>query len=315
MEKYLSGRITKGVGGNYDILLDTPFENENGDSINTLVCRARGVFRHDGETPLVGDKVSVRLKDGEDIMISCISARKNELIRPAMANLDILFVMFAAKKPEPVLLTVDKLICIAENKGIEPVIIITKADLDNTAAEKYADIYRKSGFTVLIQGSDRDADELRDFIANSLDNKLAAFAGASGIGKSTLLNRIFPELTLETGEISKKISRGKHTTRCISLYPIETAGELGKGFIADTPGFSMLDFERFDFFSNDELVYTFREFSDLIGKCRYTKCSHTKEEGCAILEAVKSGKITGERHESFRELRSILKNKHEWDKK
>lgn len=315
MEKYLSGRITKGVGGNYDILLDTPFVNEAGETVSKLVCRARGVFRHDGETPLVGDTVSVRIKDGEDVMISSISERKNELIRPAMSNLDILFVMFAAKKPEPVLLTVDKLICIAENKGIEPVIIITKADLDRDAAEKYADIYRKSGFTVLIQGSDIDTDEVKDFIAKSLDNKLAAFAGASGIGKSTLLNRIFPELTLETGEISKKISRGKHTTRCISLYPIETEGNFGRGYIADTPGFSMLDFERFDFFSNDELVYTFREFSDYIGKCKYTKCSHTKEEGCAILEALKLGNITCERHNSFTELRQILKNKHEWDKK
>ncbi|MBQ4136524.1 MAG: ribosome small subunit-dependent GTPase A [Clostridia bacterium] len=315
MEKYLSGRITKGVGGNYDILLDAPFVNEAGETVDKLFCRARGAFRHDGETPLVGDKVSVRIKDGEDIMISSISERKNELIRPAMSNLDILFVMFAAKKPEPVLLTVDKLICIAENKGIEPVIIITKADLDDGAAEKYAEIYRKSGFTVLIEGIDRDTGAVKDFITRSLDNKLAAFAGASGIGKSTLLNRIFPELTLETGEISKKISRGKHTTRCISLYPIETEGELGKGFIADTPGFSMLDFERFDFFSNDELVYTFREFSELIGKCKYTKCSHTKEEGCAIIEAVKRGSIPRERHESFNELRQILKNKHEWDKK
>ncbi|MBQ7821915.1 MAG: ribosome small subunit-dependent GTPase A [Clostridia bacterium] len=315
MEKYLRGRIIKGVGGNYEILLDEPFTNEDGVCTDSLVCRARGVFRHDGETPLVGDDVELRIDGIDNVMISKIYERKNALIRPPMANLDILFVMFAAKKPEPVLLTADKLISIAENKNIEPVIIITKADLDSEAAEKYADIYRKSGFTVLIQGNDRDTAAVKEYITGALDGKLAAFAGASGIGKSTLLNKIFPELELETGEISKKISRGKHTTRCVSLYTIVTNGKLGRGYIADTPGFSMLDFERFDFFTNDELVYTYREFSDYIGRCRYTKCSHTKEEGCAIIEAVKAGIIPRERHESFTELRNTLKNKHEWDKK
>ncbi len=315
MEKYLRGRIIKGVGGNYDILLNSPISLSDGALTDVIVCRARGVFRHDGDTPLVGDLVEIRLDDSDNVMISEILERKNSLIRPPMANLDYLFVMFAAKKPEPVLHTVDKLISIAENKKIEPVIIITKADLDMEAAQKYADIYTKSGFTVMIQGENIDTDPLENFIRNNLDNKVAAFAGASGIGKSTLLNRLFPGLLLETGEISKKISRGKHTTRCVSLYTIETAGDCTQGFIADTPGFSMLDFERFDFFGNDELVYTYREFDKYIGKCRYTKCTHTKEDGCSIIDAVKRGEIPKERHESFVALREILKNKHDWDKK
>ncbi len=315
MEKYLSGRIIRGVGGNYDILLDTPLDNENGELTDTLSCRARGLFRHDGETPLVGDKIKLRRDENNNIMISDIYDRKNSLIRPPMANLDILFVMFAVKKPEPSLVTADKLISIAENKKIEPVIIITKADLDPQKAEKFAKIYEKSGFRVMIQGEGYDCNEPYNYICENLDNKVAAFAGASGIGKSTLLNRIFPDLMLETGEISHKIARGKHTTRCVSLYSVKTNGETGRGFIADTPGFGMLDFERFNFFTNDELVYTYREFADYIGKCRYTKCSHTKEEGCSIIEAVKRGDISKERHESFVELRNVLKNKHEWDKK
>lgn len=314
MEKYLCGKIIKGVGGNYEILLDTPIvDGEN--KLTSVFCRARGGFRHLGETPLVGDNVELRLESLENIMISKINERKNSLIRPPIANLDILFVMFAVKSPEPVLLTVDKLISIAEHKKITPILIITKTDLGREKALKYAEIYKKSGFTVLCEGLDEDTLETSAFLKEELDGKTAAFAGASGIGKSTLLNRIFPEFGLETGEISQKISRGKHTTRCVTLHKTKTCGSAGFGFIADTPGFSMLDFERFDFFSNDELVDTYREFADFVGQCKYTKCSHTKEEGCAIIEAVKDGIIPRERHESFVAMREVLKNKHDWDKK
>lgn len=315
MDKYLNGRIIKGVGGNYDILLDTPFVDSDNNITDTLVCRARGVFRHDGEIPFVGDKIEIRIDENENVIINKILPRKNFLIRPPIANLDLLFVMFAVSKPAPVLLTVDKLISIAEHKNIEPVIVITKADLDLEAAKKYSDIYKKSGFEVFISAKDTGCGELYKFICEKLDNKVAAFAGASGIGKSTLLNSIFPQLKLETGEISRKISRGKHTTRCVSLYSVQTNTATGHGFIADTPGFGMLDFERFDFFTNDELVYTYREFADYIGKCKYTKCSHTKEEGCSIIEAVQKGIIPKKRHDSFVQMRNILKNKHEWDKK
>ncbi len=310
MEKFINGKIVRGVGGNYEILLDNEVTLSDGSTADRVLCRAKGGFRHEGETPLVGDNVVLRLDNTDSFVIDEIKPRRNSLIRPPMANLDILFVMFAARSPEPVLLTVDKLISIAEHNGIVPVVIVTKSDLDADAANGYADIYRRAGFGVFVCGADGDTSELSDFVKSSLRGKTGAFAGASGIGKSTLLNRLFPSLKLETGEISRKISRGRHTTRSVDLYSVETGG-----FIADTPGFSMLDFERFDFFTNDELIYTFREFDRYISSCRYTKCTHTKEDGCAIIEAVRSGEVSKERHESFVSMREALKNKHEWDKK
>jgi ribosome biogenesis GTPase len=141
--------------------------------------------------------------------------------------------------------------------------------------------------------------------------KTAAFAGASGIGKSTLLNRLFPHLELSTSDISRKIERGRHTTREAVLFEISDAADCG--YIADTPGFSMLDFKRFDFFEKDDLVHTMREFESYIGECRYTKCSHTKEQGCAVIEAVKKGVIPKSRHESYVELYDILKTRKKWE--
>jgi ribosome biogenesis GTPase len=152
-------------------------------------------------------------------------------------------------------------------------------------------------------------DALRAFVDEYLVGKIAAMAGASGVGKSTLMNALFPSLRLDMGEVSRKTERGRHTTRAVTLYPI------GNGALfADTPGFSMLDFERFDFFSVDELPLAFPEVNDRIGQCKYTKCTHIKEDGCAIVEAVKNGEIAKSRHESYVSLYDILKNKHKWDK-
>ena len=155
-------------------------------------------------------------------------------------------------------------------------------------------------------------DELRDFIYSELIDKTTAFSGASGVGKSTLMNMLFPTLSLETGNISRKIERGKHTTRSVELYSLENDGKTV--YIADTPGFSMLDFKNFDFFSKDDLPYTFREFVPLIGQCKYTKCSHTKEDGCEILARVKRGEIEKTRHQSYAALYEILKKKPTWKK-
>ena len=153
---------------------------------------------------------------------------------------------------------------------------------------------------------------LREYLAKEMAGKTAAFAGASGVGKSTLLNALFPGLSLQTGEISQRIARGKHTTRRVELYPVDG---MENAYIADTPGFSMLDFVRFDFFTRDDLVNTMREFEPYIGECRYTKCSHTKDEGCAILQAMREGKIAKSRHQSYVAMYDALKNKHEWSKK
>jgi ribosome biogenesis GTPase len=152
--------------------------------------------------------------------------------------------------------------------------------------------------------------ELKQYIDTALDGKIAAFSGASGVGKSTMLNRLFPRLSLGTGELSHRIERGKNTTRCVELYPITEGADAA--YLADTPGFTMLDFERFDFFDKEDLPQTFREFDAYIGECRYTKCSHTKEEGCAVLDAVKRGEICKCRHESFLEIYEVLKQKKKW---
>ena len=320
MENKATGKIIKGVGGLYTVKLLSDCVLPAGEIIR---CRARGAFRHEGITPLPGDTVTLlcpeRLsesKDGKEtagFSITEINDRRNALIRPPVANLDFLFITMAAASPTPILTTVDKLIAIAEFNKIEPIIVITKSELDPEYAKKLLDLYSSCGFTCFalsaVENSGIEPIDL--FIKENTNKKIAAFAGASGIGKSTLLNRLFPHLSLSTSEISKKIERGRHTTREVELFALSE--ELDCGYIADTPGFSMLDFERFDFFDKEDLPSTFREFSDYIGMCKYTKCTHTKEDGCAILAAKKEGRIPPSRHESYVELFDTLKLKKKWN--
>ncbi|MBQ9796510.1 MAG: ribosome small subunit-dependent GTPase A [Clostridia bacterium] len=320
------GRVINSNGGLFTVRLfsDASREPMPLDGM-TVTGRGRGSLHRKGAL-LVGDLVDVSYdhtafsltedgktvcaEDGTGLAIDRIRTRKNALIRPPMANLDILFVTLAAASPEPILETVDKLLCIAEHNGIEPVIVVTKSELSSAYAEELAGIYRLSGFEVFCVGEGMDHDALRARVCAITNGKIAAFSGASGVGKSTLLNRLFPELHLETGEISRRIERGKNTTRQVSLYPL--SNEETCGYLADTPGFTMLDFERFDFFDKEALPQTFREFVPYIGECRYTKCSHTKEEGCAILGAVKRGEIAPTRHQSFLSLYEVLKKKTKW---
>ena len=317
MSDKLHGKIIQGVGGLYTVrITDDDFANNIGNKVS---CRARGSFRHNNLSPLAGDNVILSLvsdKSGaEEYVIEEICERKNSLIRPPLANLDYLFITLAAASPKPILSTVDKLISIAEFNEIEPIIVITKCELDPEYASKIKEIYENSGFIVFCLSAVENIaiEPIDEFIKANLVGKLAAFAGASGIGKSTLLNRLFPDLSLSTSEISRKIQRGKHTTRKVELFPITFENDLSKcGYIADTPGFSMLDFERFDFFEKDDLVYTMREFRPYINQCKYTKCSHTKEDGCAIIGALKDGKIQPTRHQSFCELYDVLKVKTKW---
>ena len=329
MQKGTYGKIMLGVGGLYTVRLLSSCDGMASELAGeTVSCRARGAFKHSNITLLAGDDVIVipaseaseqngkGKNKGEvstEFVIDELCERKNALIRPPLANLDYLFITMAAASPTPILTTVDKLICIAEHNKIEPVIVITKCELDQDYANELADIYEKSGFTVfkLSALEDIGVEPIDLFIKQNLTaGKTAAFAGASGIGKSTLLNRLFPALELSTSEISRKIERGRHTTRKAELYTL--GEELDCGYIADTPGFSMLDFERFDFFEKEDLPLTMREFIPLIGECRYTKCSHTKEDGCAILAAVRERRIAKSRHESFCELYEVLKAKKKW---
>ncbi len=316
-EQEFKGIIIKGIGGLYGV---RPISNEDikvGED-GTVPCRARGVFRHDKITPLPGDLVICEITgdEGEGV-INEIEERKNSLIRPALANLTHLFVVIPATKPKPDLLTADKLISAAEDKEIEPVIVITKEDLDENETERIAAIYRTGGFSVFtLSGyTGEGVDELLSYMEKEAKNCLtAAFAGVSGAGKSTLMAKLFPSLSsLKTGEVSRKIQRGKHTTRHAELYPVKV-GE-GICFIADTPGFSMIDFARFNFTDKEGLPYTFREFAPLMGECRYTKCTHTKEEGCAILEKVKDGDIAKGRHESYIAMLEEINKNPPWKKK
>ncbi len=300
----MKGIITESIGGMYTVRC------EEGGETALIQCRAKGAFRHEGISPLVGDNVSLDISGGEgNAVIDEILERKNSLIRPPMANLDCVFVAMASAKPEPMLDMADKLTAILEHNGIEPVIVIEKCELDRERASEIKRIYESAGCRAFMLSCEtgEGIEEIESFIASR--RGIMALAGASGVGKSTLLNKLFPALSLSTGSVSRKTERGRHTTRAVTLYKI---GE--ERYFADTPGFSMLDFERFDFFSLDDLPLSFREINERIGMCKYTKCTHRKEEGCAIVEAVKRGEIAKSRHESYVSLYEILKNKHKWDK-
>ncbi len=305
----MRGRIYKGLGGLYEVRL------EDGDTIS---AKARGSFRRSGLTPYVGDFVQVQTLEDGSAVIDEIFERKNSLIRPPFANLDYMFVCVPTAKPDPAITTVDKLISIAEHQNIEPIIIITKTDENGAKRGELTDIYTKSGFRVfnVCSLTGDGVDSVKEFFINELSGGTAVFAGASGVGKTTLMNALFPHLDLATGEISAKISRGKHTTRHVELYDLnELTSGVMNGYLADTPGFSMLDFVRFDFYDKDDLPYTFREFVDLIPYCRYTDCTHTKEEECAVVTAVRKGQIPASRHNSFLEIYNDIKNKKPWDNK
>ncbi len=306
------GRILCGVGGLYTVLPD------GNDTDKTVLCRARGSFRHAGETPLVGDTVLCCAGASADCPCSIdeIVDRRVGLIRPPMANIDYLLVTIAAACPDPIIETVDSLLCIAEHNEIEPVVLLTKCELDAARTQTLADTYRRAGFTVFtLSGMNGDEPaglaEVDAYIAEILPGHVIAFAGASGVGKSTLLGRLFPDLHPETGEVSQKAERGKQTTRRVELFPRET--QKGIGFIADTPGFSLLDFVHFDFFKKEDLPFAMRDFRPYLGSCRYTDCTHTKEEDCAVVQAVRRGEIAKTRHDSFLYIYNALKDKHDWD--
>ena len=312
MATELKGKVVKGLGGLYEVRVESEGE------INRLTCRAKGTLHRDEEKVLIGDNVTVTIDEAtpDGIVISKIEERKNSLIRPPVANLDYLFIVFAAKKPSPVIETVDKLISIAEHNRITPVVVITKSDLSSDIASEYLEIYKLAGMDAFVTSSTGGAgiEELKTYIRSNLkEGKTAAFAGASGVGKSTLMNTLFPTLSLSTAEISRKIERGRHTTRHVEIFDIENGAETG--FLADTPGFSLIDFARFDFFTLDELEATFREFSKYKGKCRYADCSHVGEgsDECAIMRAVLKKEIAESRLESYRSIYRVLKNKNYYD--
>jgi ribosome biogenesis GTPase len=305
MDIVKKGRVLSCVGGLYTV------EVWNGDVRGEVQCRARGIFRHSNQSPLVGDLVEIDTSGGEEnAVIGAICDRKNSLIRPPLANLERVFVTMASSSPKPMLDMTDKLTAILEHNDIEPVIVVGKCELDPEYASVLKGIYEKSGYDVFVLScaTGDGISEIEEYIKNLPKGSISAFAGASGVGKSTLMNRLFPHLELGTGGVSRKTERGRHTTRAVTLFPIENGA-----YLADTPGFSMLDFERFDFFDLEELPMCFKEINERIGECRYTKCTHRKEDGCSIVEAVARGDIAKSRHDSYLTLYDILKNKNKWN--
>ena len=286
------GKIIKGIGGFYYV--------DSDDEI--YECKARGSFRKQGITPLVGDDVYFSVFDNSENAIEEILPRKNELVRPPLANLDALFIVSSLTDPKINTTVLDNLIAVAEYKEIEPIIVLTKIDLDDSG-ERNKSIYEKAGFkTVLCNNSDSTGSEE---IKELLTGKCSAFTGNTGVGKSSLLNNIFPQLNLQTGETSKKLGRGKHTTRHCELFKVDG------GYIADTPGFSSLETDG-DYEFRESLISCFPDLYKYSGNCLFTSCTHTCEKGCGVLSAAENGEIQKSRLESYKALFEELKDIKKW---
>ncbi|MCL2018524.1 MAG: ribosome small subunit-dependent GTPase A [Oscillospiraceae bacterium] len=301
-----TGKILKSVGGFFHV--------ETLDGM--LLCTARGVFRLKGITPVAGDDVIVEIIDNSPV-ITDVSERKNYIVRPPLANIDAAIIVISTVEPAPNRLILDKLIAIFESKGIEPIPLFTK--IDKKEDDELYRIYEKSGFKVFSisnesgEGVDKlhkfllgtqDAfsadslpDRLSDTVCDSPRKKTCVLVGNTGVGKSSTLNSLFPELTLETAEISKKLGRGKHTTRQVELYRLDSMSS--PVYIADTPGFSTVEAAKYGKLASSDVGMCFREFIPFLDKCRFSGCRHTKEDGCAVIMAKERGDITESRFESY----------------
>ncbi|MGN1457024.1 MAG: ribosome small subunit-dependent GTPase A [Acutalibacteraceae bacterium] len=291
----LNGLIIKAISGFYYVeAADTLYE-----------CKARGVFRKKGISPSVGDRVTITVMNDGKASLDDVLPRKNYLIRPPLANLDRLFIVSSVAEPSANTVIIDKITAVAVSKGIEPVVIFTKSDLADCG--ELLEIYKKAGIKAL-QYSIKDKTG-SDEIISLLENRISAFTGNTGVGKSSLLNALFPDLNIETGEISRKLGRGRHTTRHSELYKV------GGGYVADTPGFSTVDIERYEIIRRDELAYCFPEFEPYINNCKFTSCSHTCERGCAVIDAVNNGEIPVSRHNSYKFMYDEVKSIPDWQQK
>ena len=287
------GVITKALSGFY-------YVSSGGQSYE---CRARGKFRINGISPLVGDDVEIET-DGNKGTLVKVYPRRNHFIRPAVANVDVLIVMAAGVIPVTDPFLIDRVAAIAERANCDVLICINKTDLD--PGDKLFDIYAKTGYRVIRTSAEtgEGSKELMDYIRG----KTCAFTGNSGVGKSSILNAIAPEFGLAVGDVSEKLGRGRHTTRHVELF------DLGGGtFIADTPGFASFDFEKMEPIFKNEMQNLFREFRPFIGRCRFNDCAHLKEPGCAVREAVEAGVIDPSRHASYVRLYEQAAQLKEWE--
>ena len=270
----MEGIVIRGLGGLYEVLKDGEI----------FECRGRGGLKRDRNILYVGDRVE--FSDG---VISKILPRKNVLPRPAMANLDNLFIVIALTDPLPNLYTLDKLTVIARHCGVQPILVFNKTDLDDPLSVR--EIYSSVGYPCfsVCARTGENVDTLRSL----MKGKTNAFAGLSGVGKSTLVNALAPDLLRETGEVSRKLQRGRHTTRAVELFPFEG------GFLADTPGFSELEFLPCGLYDRSLLSDYFPEFEPYAGECFFRDCAHGKEKNCAVRNGVEEGKIASSRYENY----------------
>lgn len=277
-----TGRIVRSLSGFYDVQTET----------GIVTCRARGILRKQDVTPLTGDLVEITVEKGKG-MVETVLPRKNHFIRPAVANLDAMVIFAANVNPitEPYL--IDRVAAIAGDQEVPVYLCVNKCDLD--PAEDLVRIYTHAGIPVLCTSAEtgEGVEEMRDL----LRGKLTAFTGNSGVGKSSILNRLSPGLNLPTGEVSEKLGRGRHTTRHVELYSL---GE--DTYIADTPGFSSFDTDQMEVILKENLQYAFPDFEAYIGKCRFDDCTHRKEPDCAVRAALEAGDIEKSRYDSYLRL-------------
>lgn len=300
MEQF-EGLITRATGGFYYIRYKE----------QVIACRARGIFRKVKQTPLVGDRVKFSIQDAEagEGTVEEILPRRNALVRPSLANLDRLVIVSAAASPAPDPFAIDKLAAIAEVAHIEPVMVFTKCDL--APADELVAIYRKAGFGSFSVSNmtGQGVDAVRETLEG-----VCAFAGNSGVGKSSLLNRLASGLALQVGAVSRRLGRGRHTTRTVELFRMSDCGIPKDGYVADTPGFSSMDMTGAMMIRKEELPGAFREFAPYLDRCRYRGCAHVREDGCAVREAVERGEIAPSRHASYCALYDAVKDMKDWER-
>lgn len=289
------GVIMKALSGFYYVDLDG----------QTVTCRGRGKLRHQQVKPLVGDRVEITLTPDGAGAVEEVLPRVNQFSRPAVANLDQLVILGANVNPVTDPYLIDRVCSMAEGKGCGVVICLNKCDLDR--ADRLWEIYSAAGFPTLRVSAvtGEGLEELRAL----LQGKTSAFTGNSGVGKSSLLNALEPQFALETGEVSDKLGRGRHTTRHVELFRV------GGGLAADTPGFSSLEGDALELPDKDLLAGSFREFAPYLDQCRFVGCSHRKEAGCAVLAAVAAGKIPQSRHQSYCRLYEEAGRQKSWERK
>ena len=291
----MKGVIIKALSGFYYVATEE----------GTVTCRARGVFRKSGQSPLVGDKVTISVQNGQGT-VDAILPRKNEFVRPAVANLDAIVIFASEAIPVTDPFLIDRMTVIAAQKNVPVILCINKIDL--MPADRLSSIYRNTGYPVILTSA--ESGEGVDVLYSLIRGKTVAFTGNSGVGKSALLSRLSSSAKIETGEVSLKLGRGRHTTRHIELYDV---GE--QTFVADTPGFSSFENEQSAQIRKEELQHLFPEFEPYLGSCRFQDCSHRKEPDCGLLQALREGKISRSRHDSYCRLYEAAEQIRPWEMK